>query len=399
MYIAPSDVFIFENYGDDLLRLTPETKNALVRCDRRFHKLMEEYEREHVHFANVKNVRSEIDKYLEARKKGKSHKLRLEYEDSKFSDDRWCDGMIRKLGELKNDLITVDCYLTKFYIYRIDRTIDSIMFLNEYSHDENAFPKNIKRPSEKLYRKALEYLVKYKYQSVQELADKDEDYRRVFTPEESRKRLQKIIDRLGYGWKVIIDDNMIPRMSVRPYREFRINAKNNFSEVDLRSLEVHEIEVHTARKANALKTGLYLFLYGLEGDNIYDEGLAIYNSLNKAEKPKPNIIFFIAIKIAILYNLYIMDTDALYEMLLGLTEAPEEVVVYAIIRAMRVFSFTTTETAYTDTDYLDGYERVKEMDSALKKDLLLYTIGPDQLYELPIIKKFMQVNKFKPLEV
>jgi hypothetical protein len=82
-----------------------------------------------------------------------------------------------------------------------------------------------------------------------------------------------------------------------------------------------------------------------------------------------------------------------------LTEAPEEVVVYAIIRAMRVFSFTTTETAYTDTDYLDGYERVKEMDSALKKDLLLYTIGPDQLYELPIIKKFMQVNKFKPLEV
>lgn len=64
---------------------------------------------------------------------------------------------------------------------------------------------------------------------------------------------------------------------------------------------------------------------------------------------------------------------------------------------MRVFSFNLYRTSYTDTDYLDGYERVKEMDDKLRKELLEYLIGPNQLYELDTIKKFFEINKFKSL--
>jgi len=396
-YINSFEDFVYENYETDLLKMSDEDKELLLKYDRELHDVMTEFEKEHVHLANVKNTKSEIKKYLDGRKNGKPYKIKLEYEDNKFSDDEWCDEMMRKLGDLKGKFIDINCYLTKFYIYRIDKTLGEIEFFNKYMHDDEVFPKTLQRPSVKLYNKALEYLSEYKYESVKELAKKDKDYKRVFTPEQSRKRLQKIIDKNGLGWKVVIDKNMIPRMSVRPYREFRINADNNFSEVDLQSLEVHEIEVHTARKANALKTGLYLFLYGLEGDNIFDEGLAIYNSLNKTKKQKPNIMFFISIKIVILYHLYVMDFDELFDFLVQVTNAPENVIVLALIRAMRVFSFNLYKTDYTDSDYLDGYERVKNMDDKLRKDLLEYPIGPNQLHELNTIKKFFEINKFKPL--
>jgi len=396
-YITSFKDFVYENYENDYLKMSDEDKELLLKYDKELHEVLTKYEREHVHFANVKNTKSEIKKYLDGRKIGKPHKIKLEYEDNKFLDDLWCKEMIDTLDKLKEKFVDIDCYLTKFYVYRIEETIEHIEFFNKYMHDDSVFPKTIQKPSVKLYNKALEYLSKYKYQNIKELAEKDGDYKRVYTPEESRKRLQKIIDEKGLGWKVVIDKNMIPRMSVRPYREFRINADNNFSEVDLQSLEVHEIEVHTARKANALKTGLYLFLYGLEGDNIFDEGLAIYNSLNKTKKQKPNILFFISIKIVILYHLYDMDFDKLFDFLLQITGAPEDVIVLALIRAMRVFSFNLYRTAYTDTDYLDGYERVKDMDDKLRKDLLEYPIGPNQLYELNTIRKFFEINKFKPL--
>ena len=73
------------------------------------------------------------------------------------------------------------------------------------------------------------------------------------------------------------------------------------------------------------------------------------------------------------------------------------IIPFSLIRAMRVFSFNLYKTDYTDSDYLDGYERVKNMDDKLRKDLLEYPIGPNQLYELDTIKKFFEINKFKPL--
>ena len=33
-----------------------------------------------------------------------------------------------------------------------------------------------------------------------------------------------------------------------------------------------------------------------------------------------------------------------------------------------------------------------------REDLIKYSIGPQQLFELDTIKKFLNVNKFKPLD-
>ena len=188
-------------------------------------------------------------------------------------------------------------------------------------------------------------------------------------------------------------------MSVRPYQEFRINGKNKFSEVDLQSLEVHEINVHTARKYYALQSGLYLFLHGLKGNNVYDEGLAIYNSLHKVKKPKPNILFFICLKIIILYHIQFKSVVEVFKIVKDITGVEDRMIALAIIRSSRVYTHTMLGNYSYDEDYLDGYERVKNMTDKERERLLHFPIGPDQLYEIDTLEKFLKINKFKPLKI
>lgn len=385
--------YLLESF-DDLLKLSDTEKKELIKLDKQFNDLANEYEKEHVHFANITNINDEIDNIIQSVKDGKEIKLNLQYENSSIGDDDWCDDFIKNLNDLKLKFIDLGCYLTKFYIYRINKIIEQIIFLNNYSKNKNFKHKSKNRPSKKLYKIACKLIKKNPFVDIKDLIEKDKDYDRVIGPEESKKRLQKIIDKYNYGWKVVIDYNMVPRMSVRPYKEFRINGNNKFSEVDLKSLEVHEIEVHVARKYNALKSGLYLMLHGLKGNNVYDEGLAIYNSLHKVEKPKPNIIFFICLKIIILYHLQYKSINELFDIVKKLTNIDDRKIALAIIRCSRVYTYTSLGNYSYDEDYLDGYIKVKSMSENDRKRLLELPIGPDQLHELDTIEKFLTINKF-----
>lgn len=387
--------YIIENF-DDYFKMSDDDRLKLIDLDYRLHLLTVEFGKEQIHFAHVENIKEEIDRISGCIADNKDFEINHKYEKSKFSDDEWVNNIIEKFNDVKNGFSDLNtCYLTKFYIYKIERLIDSALFFNEYSKDK-IFPKNIKRPSEKVYLEAVKILKDNKFIDVHKL--KDEKYKRNKDPEYSRKRLQGIIDKLGYGWKVIIQDNMIPRMAVEPYGEFYISRTNLFSEVDLQSLEVHEIQVHTARKYYALQTGLYLFLHGLAGHDILDEGMAIFNSLTKTETPKPNILFYIAIKIILLYNFYKMSNLELFNFIRELTNAPDNVIILAMIRASRIFSFNRLFASSSDEDYLTGYLMVKDMTEEQRKDLLKYNIGPQQLHEIGLIKKFLRENKFKPIK-
>lgn len=390
--------YIIENF-EDSLKLSISDKDRLLELDSEFNELANIYEKEHIHYANVTNIDDAIDSLLNAVKDNdKSFELHLKYEKSKIEDDDWCNDFIEKINNLKIKFIDLNCYLTKFYIYRINKIIEQIIFLNNFT-DTNKIKVKVKnRPSTKMYNNAVKLIKDNPYVNIKELIEKDEDYDRVYTPEESQKILQKEIDKLGYGWKVVIDDNMVPRMSVRPYQEFRINANNKFSKVDLESLKVHEVAVHVARKYNALQSGLYLFIHGLKGNNVYDEGLAIYNSLNKVDKPKPNILFYICMKIILLYKMHTKGLIDAFHTVKKMTGLDDRKIALAIVRAARIYIYTPLGNYSTDEDYLDGYLRVKDMSEEDREKLLELPIGPDQLFELDTIKKFIKVNKFEPIK-
>ena len=391
--------YIIENF-EDSLKLSNDDKNKLLKLDSEFNELANIYEKEHIHFANITNMDESIESVLDAvRKDNTKFKPHIKYEKSNIEDDDWCTDFIDKINKLKIEFIDLNCYLTKFYIYRINKIIEQIMFLNQYTKNEKITIRVKNHPSIRLYKKAIKLIKENPYVDKNKLIENDKDYKQVYSPEESQKILQKEIDKYGYGWKVVIDKHMVPRMSVRPYREFRINANNKFSKVDLESLKVHEVAVHVARKYNALQSGLYLFIHGLKGNNVYDEGLAIYNSLNKVKKPKPNILFYICMKIILLYHMHTKNVVESFKILKKLTGLDDRKIALAIVRASRIYIYTPLGNYSTDEDYLDGYLRVKDMSEVDRKKLLELPIGPDQLFELDTIKKFIEVNKFKPIKV
>jgi len=387
--------YIQENF-DSYLKLSKEDKNKLLELDHRFHLLLIEYGKERIHFAHVENIKEEIERISNLIKNNKTFEINNKYEKSKFSDKEWVNNLLQKFNDLKNEFADLNtCYLTKFYIDKIDNTMESIIFFRDYSKNK-IFPENISKPSEKVYLEAVKILKENPFIDVHTL--KDDIYKRNKDPEYSRERLQGIIDKLGYGWKVIIDDNMIPRMAVNPAGKFYISRTNLFSEVDLQSLEVHEIQVHTARKYYSLKSGLYLFLHGLPGSNVLDEGMAIYNSLTKPKHVKPNILFYIAIKIVILYHLYTMDNLELFNFIKSLTNAPDNVIILSMIRTSRITNYNKLKTSSSDGSYLTGYLMVKDMSQNQRDELLQYNIGPQQLQEIQLIKKFLKENDFKEIQ-
>lgn len=391
--------YLLESF-DRYYKLSESDKKLLLDLDLQYHKLMEQFCEEQTHYMNVSNTGDEIKRIIKCYKENEEFELNIEYEKSKFDDKKWCEELSGKFNELRNEFNNLDCFLSKYYIENIEEKIYSLEYFYKYSKNNKIKSKYITLPPKGVYEDAIDILKKNKYEEVDNMSD---EYKHKISPEESQKRLQKIIDDKGFGWKVNICDNMIPRMSVRPYKEFRISSNCNFSEVDLESLRVHEIEVHTARKYWGLQTGLYLFLYGLNTNNTYDEGIAIYNSLHKLKNPKPNILFFIAIKIVMMYNLDKMSPLEIFKFVKKLTNAPDNVIALSLIRINRVSNNNLMFTNYAnsdsiDMDYLKGYTMVKDMTENERQELIKYSIGPKQLFELDNIKKFLKINKFEPID-
>lgn len=52
---------------------------------------------------------------------------------------------------------------------------------------------------------------------------------------------------------------------------------------------------------------------------------------------------------------------------------------------------------HSETDYLCGYQLVKNMSEQRRDDIIKYNIGPSHIKDLPKIKKFLKLNKFESL--
>lgn len=397
VYITES----LKEYRAEKLKLSDEDKGKLVDLDVRYDKIMSKYHVEKSHFQNVTNMPELIKRYKKHCDTHDDWELtydKIEYEHSAWENKKTYDNFMEEVDNLLNDFYEFQyCFLTKYYIDKLETVKKNIQYIRDYVTGNRYLPKYFYRPSNRLYRRALEYIKGNPVQPVSELEKKDKAYKRTIEAKDAVKMMQDEIDKQGYGWKVELDPNLVPRMSVKTYKKMLINDHCNFSPVDIESLKRHEINTHVARKYNGLKTGLYLFLYGLHGAGRYDEGMAIYNSLDKSPKPKPNILFYISKKIVLLKHLFEMSTDELVEFMMKVTNATHEDCVIAVIRAMRIVFWNDNYASSLDASYLTGYEEVRKMDDSARAELLKYNIGPDQLYDLPDIKNFLKINEFPSL--
>lgn len=361
----------------------------MLALDEEYGKLVRMY-RDDYNTKDVANMDSECEKFLKARKEGKKY-----FPQIKLTTDNgfYTDGILPRLKKLLVEFTRFNCYLSKYYIELLEDMIRTV----EFSFDiKTKYPWYVEyrkqTPSLENLELAMQMLKENPYEEI-------DDSDRNISGTEAAEMIQKHIDKLGYKWKVKLNDKMIPRMNVDIDGTMNVNPNAKFSETDIEGLKRHEVEGHIGRRYYGLKTGLYLFLMGPKWSNTLDEGLAIWNSLHKVEKVKPNVKFNIALKTIIAYYLDKKDFCELFDMCKQLApNLPDKSLFANLVRFKREFQDCSLLGGNgDDQSYFVGYQIVKKMTDKERDDVLKYNIGPGQLKELPNIKKFLRLNKFESL--
>lgn len=375
--------------------LSIEEKNQLLKLDKEYGDFFREFwfkwDR-----TDCKNLMEEWERFKKARENKEKYYPKIELVIDELTPDFLIWG-----NELITKFKSFPCYLSKFYIENIQymlnqaiatiyKTPDAIRILNQ-----QMCPK----VSEENYKLAWDMIKKHPYKDVRE----DQPYR----GKDIQKWMQEHIDKCGFHYKVELNPYMIARQNVVPHEPvLHIRTKGRFSDIDVASLKIHEVEVHVARRHWGFQTGLNLFVDGLVERNTLDEGMAINQSLHHNPKGiKPNLEFDIAIKTIIGYHIMEMDFIELYDWLTKKLKTKDnkdiiELVVFKnLMRFKRVIQDCSLlgGDAISETDYFCGYQMVKDMPDDLKEDIIRWNIGPNQISELPNIKKFFTNNKFTPL--
>ena len=378
------DDFILESKS--IYKLSNEVKSTLLELDEKYHKLIEKFRTKYV-AQTITNIKEEFEKFINARNNGQKYFPQLEIENSEVDMD-----LLDKFSELKDEFgkIVSECYIAKFYIEKIESMIHSLEMRNELENGEYVPGEN---PVDKeLYNDALECIKKHPYHKP------DFKNERNIDAEKCKDEMEDAVDDLDFDFDVEIDDNMLPRMNVK-MGKVNINSKAKFSEEDIDGLIAHEIKGHVGRRFYGKETGLWLFAYGLDGSSTYDEGLAVWNSINLVKKKKDNIMFNIAMKTCISYLMFEMDFCELFDWVKKQAKEMTDLTAFkTILRPRRRNKDCEIKSGEPMTTYFKGYNLVNDMDNATRDDILHYNIGPKQLFELENIKEFLKVNHFAKLK-
>ena len=379
------DDYLFES--NSIYTLKPDVKTKLLELDEKYHKLTEKFRTKYV-ATTCSNLREEFDKFMSAKNMGQKYYPQLEIENSNVDNK-----LIENFEKLKDEFkeIKDDCYIVKFYLEKIEGMLEGLDLRKKLETGDYTTPD--KNPVDKsLYEEALECVKNNPYKKPDFKNDRN------IESDKCLEEIEDALDELGYNFEVQIDDNMLPRMNVK-MGMVNINRTARFSEDDIEGLIAHEIKGHVGRRYYGKETGLWLFAYGLQSSSTYDEGLAVWNSLNLVKHKKDNVMFNIAMKTCVSYLMFEMDFCDLFDWVKKKAPTMTDYTAFKIIvRPRRRNKDCEIKSGEPMTTYFKGYNMVKDMDNKMRDDILHYNIGPNQIFELENIKEFLKVNKFKKLQ-
>lgn len=392
-----NNIKTFDQYlRDKYFKLSEKDKEYLLELDRKYGELAIIFRKE-FRAKNVMNLEDEFNKFIEHKKVGEKYFPKLDLEQIESSVD-----IKTEFEELLTKFENFSSFISKFYVEKIKGFLNSIALSEKYkqmSESGEYNKKDMKKdrsgsfPSLAEYNYALQIINDYPYEVVKKGV-------RDIDAEGAAKLFQKKIDELGYEYKVKLVKGMLPRVNVTPEGIVRVNPEAMFSMTDIEGLYQHELCGHVGRRYYGYKTGLNLFVIGLPESNTYDEGLAIWNSINNVKTPKPNIMFNIAIKAIISYHLYDMDFCELFDFIQELVpDMSDKTLFRSIVRLKRGVGDCKIYGGALESGYFKGFNLVSVMTDEERDDILKYNIGPDQMNDLDNIKAFLEVNEFEPLKI
>lgn len=388
--------FIIENYANDYLKLSNEDKQKLLNLDLEYGKVMLIARYETV-VREISNKDEEWEKFEDLYiKKGIKYFPVLKYKPLKYEEY----DLVSRVKVLIEEFEKLNCYLSKYYIDNLKGILNKIDYLKtlndanykpDVSDRLNSFDPKLVEEAENIIRTQP-----YKKSTLKK-------HEKNLTAEQAVEYIKKELKKLGYDWEIILKPDMLPRMGVNPEKTFRIKPSAKFSEVDIKSLIAHEIRAHVAKRYYGYQTGLFLFVFGLDGKNIFDEGLAIWNTLNTIDEHKPNPFFKIAIGYLTCYYCLQYDFCEAFTKLRELTknspDYTDKAIFSQLMRCKRSVIKTDRLGCWSgDIDYFRGYKLVDKMSKEERDIILKYNVGPSQFFEVDTIKKFISMNKLKPIQ-
>lgn len=380
--------YIKESY-EDILKLSNEEIQELLELDLEYGKLMliSRYE---IVVREILNVDEEWEKFEEIHvKAGEKYFPTLEHKELKYEKY----DLENRAKDLLEKFSHISCFLKKYYISSLESILSKIEYIKELDSNDYEISDEKKRNFDD---KTLDYAFKVINETKDTSMPNDKIYNRNLTGDIVKDKIQKALDDLGYDWKIIENNDMPPRMGVNPEKTFRIRTTAEFSEVDIESLIAHEIKGHVRKRYEAYKKGLFLFVFGLNGKNIFDEGMAIWNSLNLTVHQKPNALFKICFSYIACYYLSKYDFCEAFDRMKLLCEGKgvsNKFIFRQMMRSKRS-TIRTDRLGYWsgDIDYLRGYLLVDSMTTEEREKIIKWNVGPDQYYDIESFEKFFKYN-------
>lgn len=380
--------YIKESYND-ILKLSNEEIQELLDLDLEYGKLMliSRYE---VVAREILNADEEWEKFEQIHiVDGQEYYPVIKHKEMKYEKY----DLENRTKELIGKFSHISCFLKKYYIENLNSILAKIEYIRNLDSDDYEM-------AEEKIRNFDDKTVEYALKVIQDTKDtsmpNDKRYERIMTGNVVKEKIQKALDELGYDWKIIENNEMAPRMGVNPEKTFRIRTTAKFSEVDIESLIAHEIKAHVRKRYEGYKHGLFLFVFGLSGKNIFDEGMAIWNSLNLIEHPKPYALFKICFSYIVCYHLSKYDFCEAFDRIKLLCEGKgvsDKLIFKQIMRSKRS-TIRTDRLGYWsgDIDYLRGYLLVDKMSTEEREKLIQWNIGPEQYYNISVFEDFFRYN-------
>lgn len=380
--------YIKESY-DEIFKLTEEEIQELLDLDLEYGKLMliSRYE---IVAREILNADEEWEKFEQIHiKDGEKYFPTIRHKEMKYKKydlENRTNALIEKFSH-------ISCPLKKHYISSLESILNKI----DYIH--NLYSKDYEIAKEKIYNfddSTVNYALDIIHNTTDTSLPEDKIYQRNITGNEAKDKIQKALDELGYDWKIIENNDMPPRMGVNPEKTFRIRTTAKFSEVDIESLIAHEINGHVRKRFEGYKKGLFLFVFGLNGKNIFDEGMAIWNSLNLTNHQKPNALFKICFSYIVCYYLSKYDFCETFDRMKLLCEGKnvsDKLIFKQLMRSKRS-TIRTDRLGYWsgDIDYLRGYLLVDKMSTEEREKIIQWNVGPDQYNDIEMFEKFFKYN-------
>jgi len=385
--------YIKESY-DDYLKLSDEDKEKLLKLDLEYGKIML--------IARYETVCRRIDNNDEEWENFETNYInngKKYYPILKFPDFEYEKYDLKnRVEKLIDKFIEFDILLSKYYIDNLETVRFQIEYIEQLESDDYELSVGKKTAFKK---ELLDEAFKIIAETDSYKQPEDKEYKRDKSGDIVKKRIKNALDEYGYDWKIIEDNKMPPRMGVNPEKTFRIRTTAKFSDVDIESLIAHEIRGHVQKRWNAYQTGLFLFVFGLPGKNIFDEGMAIWNTFNLTIHHKPAAMFNIALSYISCYYCSKYDFCEAFDRLKQLCEGKnvsDKRIFTQMIREKRS-TIRTDRLGYWsgDIDYFRGYKMIDSMTTDERKKIMKWNIGPHQYYEIDAFEKFVSVNDLKPI--